>query len=83
MYKIKTPNPYYSGKTYDVIFNKGIGLTENENVKNILVNDFGYELVGETKKSEPKEVEIKEEISSKETSSEDKTEEKKSDKGKK
>lgn len=83
MYKIKTPNPYYTGKTYDVLFNKGIGLTENENVKNILVNDFGYELVEETKKLEPKEVEIEEEIPSKESSSKDKTKEKKSDKGKK
>ena len=49
MYTIQTPNPFYNGKTHGVSFEKGIGTTEDENVKNILVNDFGYKLLEETK----------------------------------
>ncbi|MCK0470887.1 hypothetical protein [Halalkalibacter sp. APA_J-10(15)] len=45
MYKIKTPNERYNGETYGVTFFNGQGETENEEVKNVLVNDFGYELV--------------------------------------
>ena len=49
MYTIQTPNPFYNGKTHGVSFEKGIGTTKDENVKNILVNDFGYKLLEETK----------------------------------
>ncbi|MFP5111831.1 hypothetical protein ACSU64_05565 [Bacillaceae bacterium C204] len=45
MYKIKTPNPHYSGKTSGVEFENGYGQTDNEEIKNILVNDFGYKLL--------------------------------------
>lgn len=49
MFKIKTPNPYYYGKTMDVGFKNGYGYTDNEEVKNILINDYGYELCEEEK----------------------------------
>lgn len=48
-FKIKTPNPLYNGVTEGVPFANGIGHTDDENVKNILVNDYGYELVTEEK----------------------------------
>lgn len=49
MYKIKTPNPNYNGTTAQVRFLNGIGETTDEQVKNELVNDYGYLLVEENK----------------------------------
>jgi len=61
MYKIKTPNHNYNGVTYGVKFTNGLGETDSEEIKNILIYDFGYELVhsdtevkGEQPKSTPK-----------------------------
>lgn len=42
-YKIKTPNDRYNGVTEGVAFVNGVGETDDENVKNVLVNDYGYE----------------------------------------
>ncbi len=42
-YTIKTPNPLYKGITEGVPFSKGIGQTDNKNVRNVLVNDYKYE----------------------------------------
>ncbi|WP_342540054.1 hypothetical protein MHI39_20205 [Heyndrickxia sp. FSL K6-6286] len=42
-FTIKTPNDYYNGVTEGVQFNNGVGRTNNENVRNILVNDYHYE----------------------------------------
>lgn len=53
MFKIKTPNENYNGVTFGVKFVSGIGETESEESKNVLVHDFGYLLVEETKE-EPK-----------------------------
>ena len=47
MFKIKTPSDIYNGITVGIKFENGIGFTEDEKVKNTLVNDFGYELVNE------------------------------------
>lgn len=42
MYILKTPNKQYNGVTEGVAFSKGIGQTDNSNIRNILVNDYGY-----------------------------------------
>lgn len=42
MYAIKTPNPNYDGVTFGVKFENGSAVVENENLRNILVNDYGY-----------------------------------------
>lgn len=42
-YKLKTPNSLYSGVTEGVPFSQGLGQTEDENTRNILVNDYKYE----------------------------------------
>ncbi|WP_262372747.1 hypothetical protein [Sutcliffiella horikoshii] len=52
MFTIKTPNNKYSGVTEGVAFADGVGKTEDENVRNVLVNDYGYEdVTKEDKKS--------------------------------
>ncbi|MGD6831430.1 hypothetical protein ACQCT5_04675 [Sutcliffiella halmapala] len=58
MYKIKTPNGHYNGTTHGVQFVNGLGETKDENVKNTLLNDFGYELVKEQIKKEEKPKEV-------------------------
>jgi hypothetical protein len=60
MYKIKTPNHNYNGVTYGVKFTNGLGETDSEEVKNILVHDFGYELVSSSE-NQPNDTENKEE----------------------
>lgn len=40
---IKTPNELYNGVTEGVQFEKGIGKTDDKNIRNILVNDYKYE----------------------------------------
>lgn len=42
MYKIETPNKLYNGVTEGVPFSKGIGQTDDKNIRNVLVNDYGY-----------------------------------------
>ena len=42
-YVLKTPNPLYKGITEGVPFSKGIGQTDDKNVRNVLVNDYKYE----------------------------------------
>ena len=42
-YVLKTPNPLYKGITEGVPFSKGIGQTNDKNVRNVLVNDYKYE----------------------------------------
>jgi hypothetical protein len=46
-YIIETPNKAYNGVTYGVQFENGIGETEDVIVKNVLVNDFGYQVTDE------------------------------------
>ncbi|MEH7521692.1 hypothetical protein V7149_00195 [Bacillus sp. JJ1503] len=41
-YKILTPNEQYNGVTEGVPFAVGVGYTDNEAIKNVLVNDYGY-----------------------------------------
>jgi len=55
MYKIKTPNPHYNGITNGIKFNNGIGETDSEIVKNILVNEFKYTLILDEKEDNNKE----------------------------
>lgn len=47
-FKIKTPNPKYTGVTYGVYFHEGYGYTDSERVLRELVKNFGYEDVSET-----------------------------------
>lgn len=42
-YKIKTPNFLYSGTTEGVPFTQGVGYTDDKNIRNVLVNDYGYQ----------------------------------------
>lgn len=41
-FKILTPNEQYDGVTEGVAFAAGVGYTDDENVKNQLVNNYGY-----------------------------------------
>jgi hypothetical protein len=41
-FKILTPNDQYNGVTEGVPFAAGVGYTDDENVKNSLVNNYGY-----------------------------------------
>lgn len=41
-YKILTPNEQYNGVTEGVAFANGVGHTDSETIKNVLVNDYGY-----------------------------------------
>jgi hypothetical protein len=51
-YQIKTPNPKYKGETLGVKFEDGLGLTEEKDIKNALVQEYGYEEVAS--KAKPK-----------------------------
>ncbi|AIQ13634.1 hypothetical protein [Paenibacillus durus] len=42
MFVIKTPNPNYDGITLGVKFNNGMAVVEDESLRKILVNDYGY-----------------------------------------
>jgi hypothetical protein len=53
-YKILTPNALYNGVTEGVAFAAGVGYTDDENVKNKLVNNYGYSCE-ETKTKAPAE----------------------------
>lgn len=55
-YKILTPNKQYDGVTEGVAFAAGVGYTDDENIKNKLVNNYGYacEEKAEAKKQAPK-----------------------------
>jgi hypothetical protein len=41
-YKILTPNEQYNGVTEGVAFAAGVGYTDDEDIKNVLVNNYGY-----------------------------------------
>ncbi|MTV51053.1 hypothetical protein GJ688_19330 [Heliobacillus mobilis] len=41
-YRIKTPNVIYNGVTEGVLFQNGEAIVEEERLKNLLVNDYGY-----------------------------------------
>lgn len=41
-YKIITPNERYNGVTEGIPFANGVGYTDDEQLKNVLVNDYGY-----------------------------------------
>lgn len=45
MYTIKTPSSFYCGVTYNVKFKDGVGETDDEELKDILINDFKYKLI--------------------------------------
>jgi hypothetical protein len=51
-YIIETPNKNYNGVTHGVQFVNGVGETNNENIRNVLVSDFGYDLVNEKQNTE-------------------------------
>lgn len=51
-YVIKTPNEFYAGVTEGVKFESGVGKTSDKNVRNVLVNDYGYK--DETPEEKPK-----------------------------
>lgn len=55
-YTIKTPNKNYNGVTYGISFVDGVATTDDEKVKNVLVNDFGYsvEITEDKKEVKPK-----------------------------
>ncbi|MCG7386881.1 hypothetical protein [Paenibacillus sp. ACRRY] len=42
MFVIKTPNPNYDGVTCGVKFQNGTAVVEDENLRRVLVNDYGY-----------------------------------------
>ena len=52
-YKITTPNPQYNGVTEGVPFADGVGHTDDENVKNSLVNNYGYSVAEDAPKKAP------------------------------
>ncbi|MBC9786713.1 hypothetical protein H1S01_19930 [Heliobacterium chlorum] len=41
-YRIKTPNVIYNGVTEGVLFQNGEAIVEDERLKNLLTNDYGY-----------------------------------------
>ncbi|MEI2356062.1 hypothetical protein [Mesobacillus zeae] len=41
-YKILTPNEQYEGVTEGIPFAAGVGYTDDKNVKDSLVNNYGY-----------------------------------------
>ncbi|MEN2464913.1 Rho termination factor N-terminal domain-containing protein [Ornithinibacillus sp. JPR2-1] len=47
VYKIQTPNPQYNGVTEGVAFAKGIGYTDDLNIRNVLINDYKYADISE------------------------------------
>lgn len=51
-FKIETPNKLYKGITEGVPFSKGIGFTDSESTRNVLVNDYGYKDVTEYPEAE-------------------------------
>jgi hypothetical protein len=53
-YKILTPNTQYNGVTEGVPFASGVGYTDDENVKNKLVNNYGYSYEEEKPVTKPK-----------------------------
>ncbi|MZP28692.1 hypothetical protein GTO91_03030 [Heliobacterium undosum] len=55
-YRIKTPNAIYNGVTEGVLFQNGEAIVEDERLKNLLTNDYGYtaEVIGEEPAEEKK-----------------------------
>lgn len=53
MIVIKTPNPNYNGITLGVKFENGAAVIEDENLRRVLVNDYGY--LSEESKDQPEE----------------------------
>ncbi|WP_379161362.1 hypothetical protein [Paenibacillus sp. sgz5001063] len=56
MYVIKTPNPNYDGTTIGVKFSNGMAVVEDEDLRKILVNDYGY--ISEEDESKPEEPQV-------------------------
>ena len=56
-YKILTPNAQYNGVTEGVAFANGVGHTDSEAIKNVLVNDYGYK--AEAQEEKPKKASSK------------------------
>ncbi len=48
-FKIVTPNEQYNGVTEGLAFANGVAHTEDENLKNVLVNNYGYRAEEEEK----------------------------------
>lgn len=53
MIVIKTPNPNYNGITLGIKFENGAAVIEDENMRRVLVNDYGY--FSEECKDQPEE----------------------------
>lgn len=54
-YKILTPNPQYNGVTEGLGFVNGVAETDSEILKNVLVNNYGYNVETQKQKAEVKE----------------------------
>jgi hypothetical protein len=52
-FKILTPNKQYNGVTEGVAFAAGVGFTDDEALKNVLVNDYGYKCEEMTEAPKP------------------------------
>ena len=53
-FKILTPNEQYDGVTEGVAFAAGVGYTDDEHVKNKLVNNYGYKCECKEAEEKPK-----------------------------
>ncbi|OMC97757.1 hypothetical protein [Paenibacillus odorifer] len=58
MYVIKTPNPNYDGTTAGVKFSNGAAVVEDEGLRKILINDYGYTLEEDESKPEEPQVSV-------------------------
>lgn len=58
MFVIKTPNPNYDGITLGVKFENGAAVVEDENLRKVLVNDYGYLSESKDQPGEPKVAEV-------------------------
>ncbi|MEC1155652.1 hypothetical protein [Cytobacillus horneckiae] len=62
MYKIKTPSNLYNGITSGIQFKNGIGLTNEESVKNVLIHDFNYTLIEGEKETQDDDIQLSQDV---------------------
>lgn len=58
MHVIRTPNPNYDGTTHGVKFGNGAAVVEDEDLRKILVHDYGYALEEDESKPEEPQVSV-------------------------